>query len=178
MKMSSSIFWGIILILVGLSLILKVIFHVDFPFLKFFFAFFLIYLGIRVFIGKDFRLFSDAGDEQTIVFSQRTITRVENGKEYNVIFGNGIFDLRNLPDSTDEKTEIKLNTVFGSTELLISDSISLEIKAHTVFAGSKMPDGNTTAFGESKYNNRGISQPLDLKIESNTVFGGFIVKKM
>jgi hypothetical protein len=178
MKMSSSIFWGIILILIGLSLILKVVFHVDFPFFKFLFAFFLIYLGIRVFIGKDFRLFSDAGDEQTIIFSQRTITRVENGKEYNVIFGNGIFDLRNFQDSTDEKTEIKLNTIFGSSEVLINDSVSLEIKAHTVFAGSKMPDGNTTAFGESGYSNRGNSLPTNLRIESNTVFGGFLVKKI
>ena len=178
MKMSSSIFWGIILILIGLSLILKVVFHVDFPFFKFLFAFFLIYLGIRIFIGKDFRLFSDAGDEQTVIFSQRTITRVENGKEYNVIFGNGIFDLRNFQDSTDEKTEIKLNTIFGSSEVLVSDSVSLEIKAHTVFAGSKMPDGNTTAFGESGYSTRGYTQKPDLRIESNTVFGGFLVKKM
>jgi hypothetical protein len=178
MKMSSSIFWGIILILIGLSLILRVVFHIDFPFFKFLFAFFLIYLGIRVFIGKDFRLFSDAGDEHSVVFSQRTITHVENGKEYNVIFGNGIFDLRNFQDSTDEKTEIKLNTVFGSSEVLVSDSMAVEIKAHTVFAGSKMPDGNTTAFGESEYSTTGNGQLPNLRIESNTVFGGFLVKKI
>ena len=128
MKMSSSIFWGIILILIGLSLILKVVFHVDFPFFKFLFAFFLIYLGIRIFIGKDFRLFSDAGDEQTVIFSQRTITRVESGKEYNVIFGNGIYDLRNFEYSQDEEVSIKMNTVFGNSEVLIGDSIPLEIK--------------------------------------------------
>jgi hypothetical protein len=177
MKMSSSIFWGIILILIGLSLILKVVFHVDFPFFKFLFAFFLIYLGIRIFIGKDFRLFSDAGDDQTVVFSQRTITHVEDGKEYNVIFGNGIFDLRNLAFSQDEEVNIKLNTIFGSSEVLIIDSIPLEIKAHTVFAGSKMPDGNTTAFGESEYSSTGHHQPPNLRIEANTVFGGFLVKK-
>ena len=177
MKMSSSIFWGIILILIGLSLILKVVFHVDFPFFKFLFAFFLIYLGIRIFIGKDFRLFSDAGDEQTVIFSQRTITRVESGKEYNVIFGNGIYDLRNFEYSQDEEVSIKMNTVFGNSEVLIGDSIPLEIKAHTVFAGSKMPDGNTTAFGESEYSNKGYNQPPVLRIEANTVFGGFQVKK-
>jgi len=178
MKMSSSIFWGILLILVGLSLILKVVFHVDFPFFKFLFAFFLIYLGIRIFIGKDFRMFSDVGDEQTVIFSQRTITHVESGKEYSVLFGNGIFDLRNLPNSSDEKMEIKLNTVFGSTEVLVNDSLSLEIKANTVFAGSKMPDGNTNAFGESEYNSNRSGQRPDLRIESNTVFGGFQVKRM
>jgi hypothetical protein len=177
MKMSSSIFWGIILILIGLSLILKVVFHVDFPFFKFLFAFFLIYLGIRIFIGKDFRVFSDAGDEQTVVFSQRTITQVESGKEYNVIFGNGIFDLRNFEYSRDEEVNIKMNTIFGNTEVLINDSIPLEIKAHTVFAGCKMPDGNTTAFGESEYNSMGYHQPPNLRIEANTVFGGFQVKK-
>jgi len=178
MKMSSSVFWGIILILIGLSLILKVAFNVDFPFFKFLFALFLIYLGIRIFVGKDFRLFSDANDEHTVIFSQRTITSIENGKEYNVIFGNGIFDLRNFQCSPDEKMTVKLNTVFGSSEVLINDSIPTEIEAHTVFAGCKMPDGNTTAFGEAKYINAGYSSSTLLKIESNTVFGGLLVKKM
>ncbi len=178
MKMSSSIFWGIILILIGLSLILKVVFNVDFPFFKFLFAFFLIYLGIRIFIGKDFRLFSDANDEHTVIFSQRTITSVEDGREYNVIFGNGIFDLRNFQSSGDEKVTIKLNTVFGGSEVLINDSIPLEINAHTVFAGSKMPDGNVSAFGEAKYKNNIYSNAPLLRIESNTVFGGFLVKKI
>jgi hypothetical protein len=142
MKMSSSIFWGIILILIGLS-----------------------------------RLFSDANDEHTVIFSQRTITSVEDGKEYNVIFGNGIFDLRNFQSSGDGEVTVKMNTVFGSSEVLINDSIPIKINAHTVFAGCKMPDGNTTAFGEAKYNNTGYSNVPLLKIESNTVFGGFLVRK-
>jgi hypothetical protein len=69
-----------------------------------------------------------------------------------------------------------MNTIFGNSEVLISDSIPLEIKAHTVFAGSKMPDGNTTAFGESAYSSMGYHQPPNLRIEANTVFGGFQVK--
>jgi hypothetical protein len=176
MKMSSSLFWGIILILIGLSLVLKVVFNVDFPFFKFLFALFLIYIGIRIFIGKDFRIFSDANDENTIIFSQRTITSLENDKEYNVIFGNGIFDLRNYTPS-DEEIRIKLNTVFGGSEILVNDSIPLEINAHTVFAGTKMPDGNTSAFGEANYRNNPNSTIPAIKIESNTVFGGFLVKK-
>jgi len=178
MKMSSSIFWGIILILIGLSLILRVAFNVDFPFFKFLLALFLIYLGIRIFIGKDFRLFSDVNDEHTVIFSQRTVTSVENGKEYNVIFGNGIFDLRNFEVTGDEEVTVKVNTVFGSSEVLINDSIPLEIKANTVFAGSKMPDGNMSAFGEARYNNESLSTTPLLRIESNTVFGGFLVKKL
>ncbi|MBN2275104.1 MAG: hypothetical protein JXK95_12275 [Bacteroidales bacterium] len=175
--MSCSIFWGIILILIGLSLILKVVFNVDFPFFKFLFAFFLIYLGIRIFIGKDFRLFSDVNDEHTVIFSQRTINNVTDGKEYNVIFGSGIFDLRDYQSIPNEDINIKLNTIFGNTEVLINDSIPLEIEAHTVFAGSRMPDGNVSAFGEVKFKNDSyIKSPL-LKIESNTVFGGFLVKK-
>ena len=178
MKMSSSIFWGIILILIGLSLILKVVFNVDFPFFRFLFALFIIYLGIRIFIGKDFRFFSDANDEQTVTFSQRTITRIENGKEYNVIFGNAIFDLRNYPYDTTEGMTITMNTIFGSSEVLINDSIPMEIKSHTVFAGSKMPDGNTSAFGETSFKNSSYTNAPLLKIESNTIFGGFLVKNM
>lgn len=176
--MSSSVFWGVILVLIGLSLILKVVFNVDFPFFKFLIALFLIYLGIRIFIGKDFRLFSDTGDEYTVIFSQRTITSLENGKEYNVIFGNGRYDLRNLQRNEGENISVKLNTVFGSSEVLTNDSIPLDITANAVFAGSKMPDGNTTAFGESRYRNISDSVSTVVKIESNTVFGGFLVRNM
>jgi hypothetical protein len=178
MKMSSSIFWGIILILIGLSLILKVAFNVDFPFFKFLFALFLIYLGIRIFIGRDFRLFSDANDAYTVIFSQRTINNIENGKEYNVIFGSGRFDLRNIQKPENDEVKIKINTIFAGSEVLISDSIPIEIRAHTVFAGSKMPDGNSSAFGETNFiNDTNGNAPL-VQIESNTVFGGFLVKKM
>ncbi|MBN1414031.1 MAG: hypothetical protein JW973_02930 [Bacteroidales bacterium] len=176
--MSSSVFWGIILILIGLSLILKVAFNVDFPFFKLLFAFFLIYLGIRIFIGKDFRLFSEVNDEQTVIFSHRTITHVENGREYNIIFGYGVFDLRKLQYSQDEQLSIKLNTVFGNTEMLINDTLPLEIEAHTVFAGCKMPDGNATAFGEAKYRDTSNSNVPLLRIESNTIFGGFLARKL
>jgi hypothetical protein len=177
MKMSSSIFWGIILILIGLSLVLKVAFNVDFPFFKILFALFLIYLGIRIFIGKDFKLFDGANDAYNVIFSQRTMQNLENGKEYNVIFGNGKYDLRNLQVPEGEEIRVKLNTVFGSSEIFINDSIPVEIKATTVFAGSKMPDGNTSAFGESKYRNHSPGNFPRVSIESNTVFGALLVKK-
>lgn len=175
--MSTSLFWGIILILVGLSLIIKIVFKTDFSIFRVVLAFFLIYFGIKLFIGKDFKLFTDSGKDTETVFSERTITTLENGKEYNVIFGGAKFDLRGiqLPDST--VTRVKINTVFGGSQIIIQSDVPIRVNSNTVFAGTKMPDGNTSAFGSLGYENDTAkrSKPK-LIVETNTVFGGLHIK--
>ncbi|MGE5605051.1 MAG: hypothetical protein ACM3YE_05095, partial [Bacteroidota bacterium] len=47
----SQVFWGIFLILLGASFILKVLFHLDIPVFRLFVSFILIYMGFRVLTG-------------------------------------------------------------------------------------------------------------------------------
>jgi predicted membrane protein len=54
--MSVSLFWGLVLILIGLSLIIKIVFNIDFPIFKILFAFLFIYIGIKVLVGRNFSL--------------------------------------------------------------------------------------------------------------------------
>lgn len=175
--MSTSLFWGIILILVGLSLIIKIVFKVDFSIFRVIVAFFLIYFGIKLFIGKDFSLFTDKDRESEVIFSERTITKLENGKEYNVIFGGAKFDLREMtfPDSTP--MHVKINTIFGGSQITILSNVPIHVNANTVFAGTKMPDGNTSAFGSFNFENDSAkTNRAKLILETNTVFGGLQIK--
>jgi predicted membrane protein len=178
MKMSTGIFWALIFILIGLSLIIKIVFNIDFSIFRVLFAFFFIYLGIRMFIGKDFSMFHHNNEEGNVIFGQRTITDVGNEREYNVIFGGGKFDLShlNIPDSGE--VHIKLNTIFGGTQLFINPELPVQIESQTVFGGTKMPDGSTAAFGSLRYENDSAkSAKPKFFIETNTVFGGIQIKQ-
>lgn len=172
--MNWSIFWGVLLVLIGLSLILKVAFNFDFPVIRVVIALFFIYLGIKLFVGKDFNLFSGRDQQNAIFFGQRTIHTVEDGMEYNIIFSRGIIDLRNLQVADSQEIRIKLNTVFGSSDVIFNDSTPISIKSTSAFAGTKLPDGNTTSFGTFEYNSD--RKPL-IYIETATVFGQTLFRK-
>ena len=172
--MNWSIFWGILLVLLGLSLILKVAFNFDFPLMRIVIALFFIYLGVKVFIGKDIRIFSHNNSENVVFFGERTIHPDEDGREYNVIFSHGIVDLRNYNYTDSQTIHIKLNTVFGSSDVIYNDTIPIRIKATSAFAGTKLPDGNTSAFGTFEYNSDG--KPA-IYIETSTVFGQTFFRK-
>jgi len=175
--MSVSLFWGVVIILFGISLILKS-FKIDLPVVKIFFAFFFIYLGIRLFIGKEFSIFSGREDKQSVVFGEKTMSIVEDGKEYNVVFSGAKFDLRGMDIPEGKTVKIDLNTVFGGSQVIVSRNLPIHVQSHTVFAGTKMPDGNTSAFGNLTYDYDSIknAQPR-LILETNTVFGGLQIRR-
>lgn len=175
--MSAGVIGGIVLILLGLSLVVKIVFNIDFPVFKLLLALFFIYFGLRIMMGGSFRLFRDVGDEQSIVFGERTITKLENGREYNVIFGSARFDLRDFSIPDSENFNVKINTVFGGTQVLLNEKTKFRLNATTAFGGTKAPDGNSSAFGDIKYESDSLrSEKPKLEIESNTVFGGLEVK--
>jgi predicted membrane protein len=177
MKMSAGIIGGIILILLGLSLVVKIVFNIDFPVFKLLLALFFIYFGLRIMLGGNFRLFHDVGDDQSIIFGERTITKLEDGREYNVIFGSARFDLREIAIPDSQKLSIKINTVFGGTQILLNPATRFRLNATTAFGGTKAPNGNSSAFGDIKFESDSLrSEKPQLEIESNTVFGGLEVK--
>lgn len=170
-------FWGIILILVGVSLILKIVFNIEFSIFRVIFAFLLIYFGIKIFIGKDFSLFPDSNKDDQVVFSEKTIKTVENGKEYNVIFGGAKFDLHDMTFPDSSVIHIKVNTIFGGSQITMNPGVAIQVNSNTVFAGTKMPDGNTSAFGSLNFESDTAKKgKVKLVIETNTVFGGLHIK--
>lgn len=176
MKMGAGLFWGVLLILIGIGVVIRVVFNINFPIVKFIIAFFFIFIGIKLLIGNfNFRHINV--DENTTIFSESRIDGLdENFKEYNVIFGSSVIDLRDIDMSKGSK-EIKINTIFGETVLKISDKTPIKIKADAAFANAKLPNGNTATFGTGRYESETFSPDTNyIYVKGDVVFGSFEIR--
>lgn len=176
MKMGAGLFWGLILILVGLGIVIRVIFNIDFPLVKFVIAFFFIFIGIKILVGN-FNFWHGEKDENTTIFSESKISGLdENFKEYNVIFGSSVIDLRGIDLSKGSK-EIEINTIFGSSFVKLDENTPVKIKADAAFASAKLPNGNTAAFGTGRYENEYFKRDTNyIYIKGDVVFGSLEIK--
>jgi len=163
--MAPGVFWGIVLVIIGLSIIFRVIFNVNL--FRVLIAVLLILLGIKVLVGNK-GIFNFSSVKNDVIFSEKSYSGSPNDRtEYNVMFGKSVFDFRNIDFKDEKPVRLKINTIFGAAE----------IKVDAAFAGAKMPNGNTVAFGSSQY----VSDTYDasskyLFIDANVVFGGLEVK--
>lgn len=173
--MGGSLFWGIVLIIVGVSLIIKVVFHIDFPIMKVLFAFLFIYLGIRILVGGWGNHIFHSGPDDT-VFGQGKFTH-ENvvPKEQSIIFGNGSIDFRHI--STNAlPAEIEINTIFGGCEILLKKDLPVKIRVDAAMAGVTLPNNNTTVLGSAFYQSPNFDEKRPyLSIKANAVFAGLKV---
>jgi predicted membrane protein len=171
MKMGAGLFWGALLLLMGIALIIKVVFNVDFPLFKILIGVFFIMLGLKVLFGRVLIPEGRIGPHE-IIFSERVYDEPENGKEYSVVFGKGVYDFTKV-DLSNGDFNVKVSTVFGGSVIKIDDDMPVRIDADAVFAGAELPDGNTAVFGSSHYKTesyRPDSASLNIKVD--VVFGG------
>lgn len=166
----SGLFWGSFLIVIGLSIILKATFNISIPVVRIFFALFFVYLGISIITGG-------FGLKNNAIFSDIKITNPVNNEEYSIIFGQGKIDLSSIP-VTDQKQFYKINVVFGSSDIIINNSLPYTVKTSAVFSGVKTPDGNITSFGNNVFHSNNSTQSDGLiTIELNSVFSGVQILK-
>ncbi len=171
MKMGAGIFWGAFLLMLGIALIIKVVFQVDFPVFKVVVGIFLVLLGLKVLLGRT--VFpSHHFEPEECMFSERSYDDPEPNKEYTVIFGKGVYDFTNV-DLSKGSFHTKISTVFGGTQIIIPRDVPVRISADAVFAGAELPDGTSAVFGSRVYESdswRPDSACIDIKVD--VVFGG------
>jgi predicted membrane protein len=171
MKMGAGLFWGAFLLLLGIALIIKVVFQVDFPVFKVLVGIFLIMLGIKVLFGR-FVIPSHHFKPEETIFDERTYSDPESNKDYTVLFAKGVYDFTNV-DLSKGSFHTKISTVFGGTQIIIPRDAPVRIKADAVFAGAELPDGNTAVFGSSVYESDSWSpDSASINIKVDVVFGG------
>ncbi|MCG8701188.1 MAG: cell wall-active antibiotics response protein [Bacteroidales bacterium] len=170
MKMGPGLFWGILLVAIGLSIILKVIFNISM--FRIIVAILFILIGVRVLISKP--MWKNNKKESDTLFNERTV-RIEqlDDIEYNTIFGKTVYDFRKVQVDSTPDYKIEFNAIFGHSEIILPDDLYVRIKADAVFAAANMPSGTTAAFGSTIYESEpgGARNKTPLNIEAHAVFG-------
>ena len=169
---------GVLFILIGISIIAKMVFRIDLPIVRIAFALFLLYAGVKMLIGS-FTPKSDHIGSHSVLFSESS-SKAENvpgGNHYNVVFGKMTVDLRHLAPGQDtgkpvEDVHAEINTVFGETIVLLKPNQPVVIHSNAAFGEAKMPDNNMVAFGTMNYQSpEAAGAKAKLIIQGNVVFG-------
>jgi predicted membrane protein len=165
--LSSAAFWGVIIVLIGLSIILREVFHINIPFIRIAFGILLIYWGVKMISGGFGRKWS-RGD---VVFNESKINYDEGQRDYNIVFGNGVIDLFKMAPPT-EKKKIDVSVVFGHGSLILNDSIPMKVKMTAVFGSAEAPGKSANGFGESTFTTSAYSENAPyILVDATTVFG-------
>ena len=163
----SEAFWGIFLIVIGLTIVVKVVFGINIPLMRIILALLLIYIGVSILLGGSCARKSSPD----VIFNESRIKVGEPAAKYDIVFGKGEIDLTALKVKPGI-TRIKVNTVFGSGTIKLRSDQPVKIKLSSAFAGAKLPDKNLVSFGEYTYRSPGLDEGRDyLYIEASVVFG-------
>lgn len=139
--MNQSLIWGTILVLLGLSLILKSLFHITIPLLRPFVGCVFIYLGLSIMMDP----FNEAPDKKTVIFGKSKVIGHEGVSTYNITFASGLIDLSAMQVS--EPKHITINTVFGSGEIVFNPDIPTKITVNAMCSRASLPDETMVSFG-------------------------------
>ena len=167
-------YWGSLVILAGILLISRNVFKIDLPVMGIIIPIIIISIGVAMLTGTKGSLHIRGGKDA--VFSESRYEANNDDTEYNVVFGKGMYDLRNIKP-TDKDVRIEINTVFGGAEIIISPDIPLIITISSVFGGAKLPDGGSVAFGERTYKTPAYRDGTPcVRVKADVVFGGVDVR--
>jgi hypothetical protein len=163
----SGLFWGSVLILLGISVIIRVVFHIHIPVFRLVFALVLIYLGVRMLFGG----FGCRMREHGTWFGHSRVAASGLTEEHSVIFGTADIDATG-PVTNAKGRDLKINAVMGSCTLRISKNTPTSINISSAFSSVHTPDGSRAAFGESLYRNKAVGSADSVRnIDLRVVFG-------
>jgi len=168
--MFSALFWGVILILFGLSMIIKAFFGISIPVARITFALLFIYVGVKLLTAHGSCTVTNT---KNIVFSKEAAKGHEHCKKYNIIFGQGNIDLTTLP--TTEQSAIEVNVIFGNGTLVLNASQPTAVKVNTAFGSTQLPDETAITFGQYTYKNDLSGAQPQVTVDTNVVFGNLHV---
>ena len=170
MKMVSlidGIFWGVLLIVVGVWFLLRNTLPVHIPVARLIIAVVLIYLGIRVLVLRPV-----IRDSNTMVFSESSLAySPSHGRDYNIIFSSGSVDLSEVA-LTSGSVSAEVNVVFGNGTLRINQSQPVRVSMSSAFGTVEAPSGRSVAFGDTVYTTPSYQAGSPaLEIHATAVFG-------
>jgi len=170
--LTSGVFWGVVLILLGLSVVVKAVFHIDIPLFRILFALVVIYLGVRVLVGG----FGGIRSGHSVVFGESDMRPAEGVNDYKVVFGQGALDLSGEAAPASVR-RLEFKTVFGSGRLILPRDVPVRVKVSAAFGNARFPNGGNVAFGDHVYQSDAWSEGRPgFEIEATVVFGELVIR--
>ncbi|MEK7766954.1 MAG: LiaF domain-containing protein [bacterium] len=164
----SGTFWGTLLILWGVSMIVETVFHVNIPFARIAFAFIVIAWGVQILTGWRW---PGVSSSNRAVFSSADFGGKELQPEYAIVFGSGDVDLTGIVlDRNGGRTAVR--SVFSSTVVRVDPKKPVRVRVSAAFGEASLPGGREVHLGEATWESasaKGSDRVLEIKAE--TVFG-------
>lgn len=168
---TSGSFWGIVLIVLGLLLVIKHIFNIDLPVGRIFFSLLLIFFGIMVLTGS-----GGHKTPNTAVFSESSFDFDDEAGEYSVVFGKGTLDLSGIHLQEDKK--VKVAAVFGEANVRVDKETNYVIQSNVAFGSVNFPGKHPNqGFGSSVFRAPGLDENKPrIIIKTDAVFGSINIQ--
>lgn len=152
-----NLFWGILIILIGLSLVLRG-FNVNIPLVKTFIAIVIIMFGIKVLVG---------GFTRSKPHGINTNSMTGNTQEFSSIFSGSYYDFGDLNPKAEE---VEVTVVFGSARVKLPRDIEFDIESNAVFGSVILPQKTSGGIASSDAV-LNANAKRRVRIEANSVFG-------
>ena len=165
----SSLFWGTILIIWGISILIKALFGIDIPVLSTLLALGLLYLGFSLLTGNTACTVKRGGYTTHTNYSHYQ----ESGfHKETIVFGEKTIDFTNMSPNQDTATQEYVITMASAT-FKINPAIPTSINVQTVMGRAQFPNNTEISVGSYHYTNS-TEKPV-LHIKATVVMGSLIV---
>jgi predicted membrane protein len=162
---------GVILMLIGASIAMHVLFHISFPLLPLALAILFVAWGSRMVVHSLGRR-EVAGIAAEACLADRHFAPTEaldDNARYDIVFGRGVIDLSRLPEPAGDVT-VTVDTVFGAAVIKVDPHVPYDVHGSSTFGEVRMPDRTATTMGNVSFT-READHPARLHLKVNTVFG-------
>jgi predicted membrane protein len=151
-----NLFWGILFVLIGLSIVLKS-FGFKIPLVTTFIAIIIIMFGVKILIGAYKKPTGRGITTKEISASHR---------EYTSVFSSSRVV---LDDLTPQTKYVEVTAVFGSSTVYLPSNIDFEVESNAVFGSVVTPSKTESIIGSSRQNLGEGKQKV--RLEANAIFG-------
>ncbi len=170
MRLGFGLIVGLLVVLLGVSIVLRAVFQIEVPLFRTALGLALVFFGAKLV----FDAWSPSrvhAPESAALMEGRTFAPTGatglGDLKYSVTLGTGTVDLTGLPAEGPPR-RVEVDTVFGQTVIRVDPAVPYEVDASAAFGEARLPSRDATFFGSAHYRSGG---PPHLLLKMNVVFG-------
>jgi len=163
----SGVFWGIVVVVLGILLILKAL-GLAIPVWKVFWGLLFIYMGISIIFWS----FGGCNRQGRMICNDYKIEADGKQDKYSIMFGSGNIDLTKI-DVKEKTVKIQVSAIFAEGFIKLNPDMPAKVLVTSAFGGAVTPDKTDVAFGSYIYKNSKYKEGANyLDVEVHVVFAG------